>query len=233
MTAGFIRRLTRQALGLLYPRRAVCMGCGSWTGCREDWICPDCREQLAQSWVGAEPPVKGFDGAAFAYVYHGPSAGIVQRLKYTGVKELAGFMGQDMARAYRFLEPTGADAVTWVPMHRKRLRQRGFNHAELLARDVAARLGLPCEELLERVRPTKQQARRSDDERRRNLKGAFAVKGNVAGRRVILVDDVCTTGSTARECARALKTAGAEAVYLLCYARAARRKVDGARGNGE
>ena len=64
------------------------------------------------------------------------AACIVRRLKYSGVGKLASFMGEDMVRAYRFLEPTGADCVTWVPMHKKRLRRRGYNHAELLARDV-------------------------------------------------------------------------------------------------
>ena len=214
--------LIEKALELLYPRRAVCMGCGSGAGCREDWVCPDCRQALAKLWLGADPPPKGFDGAAYAYAYHGPVAGIVHRMKYSGVYRLAAFMGTDMVRAYRAIEPTGVDVVTWVPMHTKRLRQRGYNHARLLAEDVAARLELPCEDMLARVRDTVQQARLSDDERRRNLTDAFRLNGPVEGRRVLLVDDVCTTGATARECAQALRKGGAQAVYLLCYARAAR-----------
>lgn len=219
-----IRRVWNALLGLLFPRRANCMGCGAATGCREDWICPDCRQDLAQSWVGAEPPPLGIDAAAYAYVYRGAAAGVVRRLKYSGVGRLAGFMGEDMARAYRFIEPTGADCVCCVPMHPKRRRKRGFNHAELLARDVAARLGLPYVDALERVRDTPQQARLNDKARRENLRDAFAVKEPIAGRRVILVDDVCTTGTTAVSCARVLKAHGAERVYLLCYTRARKEK---------
>lgn len=217
-------KLWNGILNLLYPKRANCMGCGAATGCREDWICPACREELAKGWVGAEPPPKGIDAAAYAYVYRGAAASIVRRLKYGGVGKLAGFMGEDMVRAYRFIEPTGADCVCCVPMHRRRLRQRGYNHAELLARDVAARLGLPYVRALERVRDTKQQARLDDRARRQNLKDAFGVREPVTGRRVILVDDVCTTGTTAVACARALRDGGAQAVFLLCYTRAKKEK---------
>ena len=146
-------------LNLLYPKRANCMGCGAATGCREDWVCPACREDLARGWVGAEMPPKYLDAAAYGYVYRGAAAGMVRRLKYSGVGKLAAFMGRDMVRAYRFIEPTGADCVCCVPMHSKRLRQRGRNHAELLARDVAARLELPYLDALERTRDTRQQAR--------------------------------------------------------------------------
>ena len=115
-------------------------------------------------------------------------------------------------------------ASACVPMHKKRRKQRGRNHAELLARDVAARLELPYLDALERTRDTRQQARLDDKARRQNLRDAFAVRESVAGRRVILVDDVCTTGSTAMACARALRNGGAERVFLLCYARAVKRR---------
>ena len=218
------RKLWNALLAVLFPLRANCMGCGAATGCREDWVCPDCRQALAKSWVGAEPPPKYIDAAAYAYVYRNPASRLVRRLKYSGVGRLASFMGADMVRAYRFIEPTGADCVCSVPMHPRRLRQRGCNHAELLARDVAARLGLPYVEALSRVRDTRQQARLNDKERRRNLKDAFEPRADVAGRRVILVDDVCTTGSTAVACAKALRDAGAARVYLLCYTRAGKEK---------
>lgn len=225
-----MKRLSEALLALLFPRRAVCMGCGSAAGCREDWICPACRERLAAQWVGAEPPDYGFDAMAFAYVYLGPVAGIVRRMKYGGVSRLAAFMGEDMVRAWRFLEPIGADMVVSVPMYPSRRRQRGGNHAEQLAMDVARRLELPCVDALARVRNTPQQAMLDDDARRSNLSGAFALKAPVRDRRVILVDDVCTTGTTARACAAQLKAGGAEKVYLLCYARAGRRSERGERG---
>ena len=139
------KRAGRGLLGLVYPLRAVCMGCGTAAGCEEDWVCPECRQALASGWIGASPAPRGFDGAACAYAYRGPSAGIVRRMKYSGVKRLADFMAGDMLKAYRAIMPTGVDAVVPVPMHEKRLRERGYNHAALLARAVAEGLGLRVE----------------------------------------------------------------------------------------
>ena len=214
----------RRLLELLYPRRAVCMGCGALTGCREDWICPACRQALNERRVGAAPPPEGIDGAAYAYAYAGPAAGIINRMKYTGVHRLAEFMAADMIDACRALDTAGADLITSVPMHPARQRRRGYNHAELLARACAGALGLPCEAAIVRVRDTPQQARLEDEERLSNLRDAFEFLQPLQGRRVLLVDDVCTTGATARGCAEALKAAGAERVYLLCYAQARTQK---------
>ena len=212
-----IRQIVRAALELLFPKKAICMGCGSAAGCREDWVCPACRQRLARLWVGAALPPPGLDGAAFAYIYTDPAARIVQHLKYSGIRQLAGFMGGDMVNAWRFLEPTGADCVVCAPMHPKRRRMRGYNHAELLARNVAARLGLEFIDALECTRLVRQQARLDTEDRLKNLDGVIALKAPVQGRRVILVDDVRTTGATARTCAAALREGGARSVYLLCY----------------
>lgn len=218
------RKALEAALELLFPKRAVCMGCGSASGCREDWICPKCREALNLSWIGADSPPETLDGAAFAYRYLNPAASIVQKLKYSSIHRIAAFMAEDMVRAYRFIEPTGADCVAWVPMHPRRLRRRGYNHAELLARRVAERLEIECVNALECVRYTRQQARLTAEERRLNLLGNFRPRMSLEGRRVILVDDVCTTGSTARVCAAALREGGAAHVYLLCYCRAKKQE---------
>ena len=211
------RKALEAVLELLFPKRAVCMGCGSASGCREDWICPKCREALNLSWIGADSPPETLDGAAFAYRYLNPAASIVQKLKYSSIHRIAAFMAEDMVRAYRFIEPTGADCVAWVPMHPRRLRLRGYNHAELLARDVARRLELEYVDAIACVRHTRQQAQLSGEERRTNLNDSFSPIMDLTGRRVILVDDVCTTGSTARACAEALKSGGAGQVDLLCY----------------
>ena len=218
-------RVIDALLGLIYPRKAACMGCGSRAGFPRDWLCEDCRQLLAKRWVGAGPVPAGglFMGAAYGYYYGGPAGGLVRNLKYRGVKRLAPLMGRAMATAFEAIQPTGADCVVPVPMHRRRLRQRGFNHAALLADEAGKRLGLPTLEALERVRNTRQQARLPDAKRRRNMEGAIAATADMKGRRVILVDDVCTTGATANACARALLDAGADAVYLLCFAAAHER----------
>ncbi len=217
-----VKRIGEAALGLLYPRRAVCMGCETSTGFPRDWLCEDCRTQLAGRWVGATQPPEGglFAGAACAFRYGGPAGGMVRSLKYRGVWRLAEPMGRHMARAFEAIQPTGTDCLVPVPMHKKRLRERGFNHAEVLARQAAGHMALPVLDALERVRNTRQQARLPDAERLVNMDGAFALKADVAGRRVVLVDDVCTTGATANACAAALLAGGAEAVYLLCFAAA-------------
>lgn len=212
------RKLAAGLLELIYPTRAICMGCGSAAGFERKWLCEDCRKALPRSWIGAFPEEK-LDGAAAAYHYGGPAGGVVRNLKYRGVLELAEPMSADMLRAYAQIQPTGAELVVPVPMHAKRLRRRGFNQSETLARKVAAGLGLPFEEGIVRTRNTVQQARLAGEARRKNLKDAFRAESVVSGRRVLLVDDVYTTGETARECAKALRDAGARSVSFLTYAR--------------
>lgn len=212
-----MKSLVEAVLGFLFPRRAVCLGCGSMAGFPQDWLCQDCRQALAMSWAGADLPPRGLDGAAYAYIYRGPAAKLVRALKYGGVSRLAPFMAGDMAKAYHAIEPTGADCVAWVPMHPKRRRTRGYNHAELLAREVAARLKLEPVDALRAVRAVRQQARLDSAQRMENLRGVIEAHADLTGRRVLLIDDVRTTGATAHACADALRRAGAERVYLLCY----------------
>ncbi len=114
------------------------------------------------------------------------------------------------------------DMVVPVPLYRRRLWWRGFNQAALLAGAVARRLGRPLElRNLVRLRPTTPQTSQSHDDRRRNVRGAFSVKhpGRIRGKRLLLVDDVMTTGATLDECARTLIAAGARRVEALALAR--------------
>lgn len=213
------KNLIRRSLDLIYPRRACCMGCGDMTGLDRDDLCEDCRRQLAQSWVGLRMPDQKLklDGAAYAYRYAGVGGALVRRLKYSGVHVLAGQMGQDLARAARLLRLEKDAFVTCVPMHPRRRRTRGRNHSEILARHTAACMGLEYRELIVRTRNTAQQARLENDARRRNLKDAFAAVQDLQGRTVLLVDDVLTTGTTAKCCAEALRAAGAKKVYFAAY----------------
>lgn len=223
-------RLCGWLLELIYPRRAVCMGCGSMLGCDRNDLCEDCRARLAKSWVGVRAPERGtgLDGAAYAYVYAGPAGGMVRRMKYGGVWILAEEMGADLARAVELLRIPSVCCVTAVPMHPKRLRRRGRNHAELLARQVAARLNLEYVELLMRTRNAPQQARLEAKARRENLRGGFVLRSEwwekVSGADILLIDDVLTTGATAAGCAAALKEAGARCVWFAAYAHGERKK---------
>ena len=210
-------------LELFYPRRAECMGCGSRIGMDSRDVCPECRMRLAKSWVGVRMPDRDMkiSNAAYAYRYASPAGGMVRKLKYSGVQLLADEMGRDTARAAELMRVKDA-LVTFVPMHPRRERRRGFNHSELLARKAAAQLGFECMNLLERTRNAPQQARLSREERLENLKGAFCVPEDVrplaAGRNILLIDDVFTTGATAKSCAEALLDAGAAKVYFAAYA---------------
>lgn len=210
--------LADNAMSLMFPTRAVCMGCGSAAGFESEWFCDDCRKALARRWIGAFPENK-LDGAAAAYHYAGPAGSAVRYFKYHDVTALAEPMAKSMLTALEQIQPVGAEMVVPVPMYPKRLKRRGYNQSELLAREIAAALDVPCENGLVRIRDTVQQARLEGDERRKNLKDAFRAEPCVSGWRVLLVDDVYTTGETARECAQTLRRGGAISVSFLCYAK--------------
>jgi len=117
-------------------------------------------------------------------------------------------------------EPFGTiDVVTYVPMSRSDRRKRGFNQAHLLAQGIGRRIGIPTRRLLLKVRKTPPQAALPASERRENLRDAFRLIRSGKGR-VLLVDDIYTTGSTVEECAHTLKSGGYEAVFVLTVARA-------------
>jgi ComF family protein len=147
----------------------------------------------------------------------------IHELKYRGRRRLAGRLAEALLEepAVRALAST-SDLLAPVPLHPRRLRERGFNQAALIAGEIARRTGRPsCDDTLVRRRDTAPQAGLTAAERRRNVADAFAVRRRalVAGRVVTLVDDVLTTGATAFACARALREAGAREVRMLSLAR--------------
>jgi len=169
----------------------------------------------------ADPPPFARARAAVAY---GPVAGLlVSRLKYGDRPELARLCAGLMAQAGREFWDDGPLLVP-VPLHGSRLRFRRYNQSVLLAREIARQTGLDTDpHLVRRHRRTRQQVGLSGDSRARNVAGAFAAHPDAAarlkGRRVVLVDDVYTTGATVKAVTRALKRGGAEAVDVLTFAR--------------
>lgn len=129
-------------------------------------------------------------------------------------------MAAALADAMVAVGPPSADAVTWVPLARRRLAERGYDQARALAVAVGARLDLPVVRLAHRVLATGPQARRTGEERRAAMKGAFQPARLPAPTNVLLIDDVLTTGATAAACAEAVVGAGARRVTLLAAARA-------------
>jgi ComF family protein len=169
----------------------------------------------------AAPPA--CDRARAAVRYDDIARALVTRFKYGDRLDLAPMMGRWMARAGRELT-TGADALVPVPLHWRRLWARRFNQSAALAKTIGGIAGVPVlGGALKRVRATQQQVGLSKTERANNVQGAFRVpperKAEVAGRRLVLVDDVLTSGATVDTCARALLRAGAAHVDVLVFAR--------------
>ncbi len=173
-----------------------------------------------------EPP---FARAAAYGSYESGLRELIHLLKYGGVRPAANVLGRMLAEAVSVLAPEfAADPlpVIPVPLHRTKLRQRGFNQAELIARGAiklsasGSRLHL-CAGVLERKRDTASQIGLTSHQRRANLRGAFAVAQPelLRGREVLVVDDVYTTGATVSECARVLRRAGATRVWVATVAR--------------
>jgi ComF family protein len=161
-----------------------------------------------------------------------PLAVAVQRLKYGGRRPIAEALGVLLAERYPFADDA---LLVPVPLHRRRLRARGFNQALLLAQALGRRRGLPVAiRGLRRVRDTRAQPGLAAIERRRNLAGAFAVAKDVtlAGRHVVLIDDVLTTGATANACAGVLRAAGAARVDVYTAGRAPASARSGLEGMG-
>lgn len=214
---------------LFYPQR--CVGCSRRSS---DVLCRSCFEGLPE----IAPPLCGrcglptafevygcdgcrtielaFDGARAPLRYEGVGKGAVHALKYAGHRPVVErVMAPLMAGC---LEGERFDAVVAVPLHRARLAKRGFNQAEVIGRAVAGRIGAPFLDKLRAVRGTRDQVELTAASRRENVAGAFEARGPIAGR-VLLVDDVMTTGATLDECARVLKTSGAGEVYALTLCR--------------
>ena len=148
----------------------------------------------------------------------------VQKFKYGRKVSLGKPLGRLMARGCReFLKDCDADLIVPVPLHSKRLRWRGFNQALLLARHLSEAYGVAVDPfVLRRIKETPAQTQLNEEERRRNVRGAFALERgrSLEGRKILLVDDVYTSGATVNECSRTLKRGGAEEVFVVTLARA-------------
>ncbi|HEU0100497.1 MAG TPA: ComF family protein [Allosphingosinicella sp.] len=241
--AAAARHAFRRLLDFALPPR--CPGCGAITG-EPHRFCIDCWRSLVflgepccarcglpfeyagadEAWCAgclAEPPP--FDRMRAAVAYGDVSRDVALRLKYSGRPGLAETLAHFMVRHVPAGE-AGALLVP-VPLHRWRIWRRGYNQAALIASALSSRTGLPAElAILRRTRATPPLRGLGRRERSLAVRGAFRVapeaRNVVAGRRILLVDDVYTSGATASACARALKRSGAASVEILCWARVVR-----------
>ena len=239
---GRFRRLGNLLAGWLYPRAANCLICGDPRRARlEDCLCDACREKLKTWKVPAtacerclspvsrgkpcafcrSPMMKPIEAVYAPYRFGGETRQLIHALKFSACGEAAPLLSRAMAES---LGKREFDCIVPVPLHPRRLRQRGFNQALLLCRGLSRETGVPVRELLRRDRYRKPQSRTPLKRRSENVSHAFSCAGNAEGLRVLLVDDVRTSGSTARACAKTLLNAGAESV-CLCVAAVVYRKI--------
>lgn len=210
-------------LGLLFPPH--CVFCGKVVAPGTQ-LCADCAAQAAPA---GEVRCMNLPGSgknircAVLYSYEGEVRRSVIRFKFYGEKKYADFYAEKLAELVgRSVQPP-ADLVTAVPISKERQRTRGFNQSELLARGIARELGLPYAECLEKLRDNPEQHRLRREDRLRNVRGVYrALPGRAEGKRVLLVDDIVTTGSTLCECAGELLRGGARAVDCTAIAQVGR-----------
>jgi len=200
--SGVLCRVCFEALPRV--RAPVCARCGLPTAFAT-FVCQECKNVDF-----------GFESAGAPLKYEGVGKKIVHSLKYRGYHKVVGKLAVPL-----MLQVVGDgpfDAVVPVPLHRSRLRKRGFNQAELLARGVAERINATVSDTLEVVRSTGDQVELTAAQRRANVAGAYSARRSLRGK-VLLVDDVFTTGATMSACATTLTLAGAQEVHALSLCR--------------
>jgi ComF family protein len=185
-------------------------------------LCPVCRDLLPRAAGWPEPRLPHIRQVLVPFQYAYPMDHLVRALKFRGERAQARILGTLLAEAVRDRGCPLPDLLVPIPLHAARYRSRGFNQAAEIARYAAQRLDLHiAEQALERVIATREQSALSLAGRRRNIRGAFRVVGKLAAVRVALVDDVLTTGNTASEAARTLRSAGVAEIDLWGLAQVA------------
>ncbi len=242
VVAHTIASISRAVLDLFYP--PVCPGCGRDVAEEPDLVCCDCWHELmyltgpfcrkcgspVESGVSVPecdqcpvpPPV--YDLCRASVAYNDTMKSIIHAYKFDGRKRLSKPLSKLLLWGYRrYCSGVDLDAVLPVPLHPSRLREREFNQCTEMLRHLEESAGMSIEEdVIRRIRPTQPQSTLTGKERFANVAGAFEVKqpDAVCNRRILVVDDIITTGNTVSEIARVLKDAGASHVAILAVCRA-------------
>lgn len=221
---NFFKRAYNKTLDLLFPPRCLC--CTALLSASDSLFCADCalelssqklRGPLRRSYCRSAKKLSRLSCAVSSYIYKNAAAKLVIALKRAPERAILEYASQVMAMDARdFPELTECDVVVPVPRY-----QLGYNHSRELARSVAKRLSLPLDDtVLLKHRKTAQQHTISTQRRLRNLAGAFVAGENARGKRILLCDDVVTSGETLDECAAQLLSAGAVSVCAVTFASA-------------
>jgi len=238
-----MRALIERCLQFLLPSQCHC--CERFLEEGQKGICPDCLSKIR--WI--EPPLctlcgvpflsreienhpcgacltrgKYFTMARAVGYYEGPLREAIHRWKYEEKSYLTLFFGEKLAEGFcRYWDPQSFDLIIPIPLHSKRLRERGFNQALLLVKELSQRTRIPYSKgLLRKRKPTTPQVNLNGGEREKGVRGSFHIQRDeeIEGKSILLVDDVYTTGATVNECSKVLLKAGAERVDVLTLAHA-------------
>lgn len=206
---------TNPLWNLLFPHDAMCFACERPAHVNAHGLCDACANAIPLA--GEAPPPEGLCGLTAAFLYVPALHAAMHRLKYGGARYLARYFAGAMV-----LPPAWQSAVLVpVPLHAKKHAARGYNQSDYLMRALLGRYPMQTSHtLLLRTRDTAPQAQLSAAQRATNMEQAFSASPEANGKTILLIDDVCTTGSTLSACAEALKAQGALNVYAACACRA-------------
>ena len=215
-------RLYHYLIRLLFPPK--CILCGKLLKKEEQDLCRECRCDSPE-YPNRKENLQFLDSFTAVWYYEGNVRRSLLRYKFYGARSFASGYGRLLAMKLLQTHPEGFDCLTWVPVSRLRKFRRGYDQGQLLAESVGRELGMTPVPLLKKVRHNRPQSGIRDAAKRRgNVLGVYREENReiLSGKRILLLDDILTTGATAGECARVLLTAGAKEVH--CAAVAAARK---------
>ena len=192
---------------ILRVKQPACMKCGKPLDAYEEEYCADCAKKNHE-----------YNRGIATFVYSETMKRSMYGFKYNGRREYANFYAAETAGNWsHIIRMWNADALIPVPLHPAKLRKRGYNQAEDFARALSGRLDIPVvTDVLQRVKNTRPQKELDDKGRNQNINNAFKIKNNIVRyKKIVLIDDIYTTGTTINECAKVLKGAGVSEIYFV------------------
>lgn len=233
------RRISFLANSLVSPLRSlvfppICPACGDHVDGSREWCCPECLSGIRRVHRGDELFKEAFSclsaggliqdlETGWYFEKEGVLRTLIHGLKYRGMSWIGEALGRELGMVLRGSSPPQPSVLLPVPLHPSKQRERGYNQSAAIARGIASVTGREVDErMLRRVRWTPSQTTLNVEDRRENVRGAFAIRGGrmneVSGKRFTLVDDILTTGATLRSCAETLRAAGASGIHCCTLA---------------
>lgn len=216
-----LKNLFGKILDFIYPTK--CCVCNETIIKRENQVCEKCEKELKTDDIityidmGNGKKIKCFS----PFEYSGKIKKSILRFKFKGYKNYSKFFAEVMSKG--ITQKFGSikfDCITYVPLRPERKRSRGYNQSECIASDISSIINIPCEDLISKIKSNHIQHELDFSSRIENVKGVYAVKNErtVKDKTILLCDDIITTGSTLRECAKTLLGSGAKEVYCCAIA---------------